>query len=463
MVVKEGAVSLEYNLAEYLANITFDSLPEDVVNYCKLLVIDSLGVTLAGVRAPGCREMINVVSRWQVPNGSTILIYGIGVPAPLAALANSTMMHALDFDDTLDTSALHTFVSVFPSALAAAETRGKVSGKDFITALVAGVEITCRLGLACTRPLSWIRTTTCGTFGAAAAAGKILGLNYEELKNALGIAYSQSSGNAQCLVEGRLVKRLQPGFASQAGVISAFLARSGITGPERYLVGKFGFFPLYEHNQFNEDSIVENLGTRHSILSLSIKSYPCCRMTHASIDAALSIREFVKDRLDTIEKIEVLVPKMPAEMVGKPFEIGPNPQVDAQFSIPYTVSVALIRGDVFLQDFEVPNIIDEKVLSLAKKVKVVEAPDFPAKEMSYAALTVKMVDGREFRKEVRAPIGSVENPLTKEQCYEKFRKCLEYSKLDLDAVVIDELIEAVEELEKLDDVGRISRLARAKV
>ncbi len=448
---------MEHRLVKYLAEIHYDDLPQNVVHYCKLLIIDSLGVSFAGAQSPGSIEATRVVNNWTLKDGSSILVHGNRVAPPLAALVNGTMMHSLDFDDTLDTSALHTFVSVFPAALSTGEARGKVNGKKLIEALVAGVEIVCRLGIACSRPLSWIRTSTCGAFGAAAAAGKILDLNYEQLKNALGIVYSQCSGNAQCLIEGKLVKRLQPGFASQAGVMAAFLAFSGITGPDEFLSGKYGFFPLYENSEYDEQSVVKDLNDSYAILSLSIKPYPCCRMTHASIDAALALREAIKDKIESVEKIEVMVPKMPAEMVGKPFELGTNPQVDAQFSIPYTVSVALIRGDVFLQDFEIESIRDEEVLRLASKVRVIEASNFPPKEMSFAMLKIKTTDGNELIKEVHAPVGSVGNPLTGEQCYSKFRKCIEYSGLLIDDDKLDNLIKTIDNLENVNDISVIPR------
>ena len=162
-------------LVTYISKTNYDGLPKEVVDETKKFILDTLGVGLAGAREPGCKEVVDLVRKWSSNNdGSTIIYYGDRVSPPEAAFANSVMMHALDFDDTLDSSAMHAHVSSLPAALAMAESKGKVGGKEFITAVALGVDITCRIGSAILSPLSWIRTATCGSFGAAASAAKIL-------------------------------------------------------------------------------------------------------------------------------------------------------------------------------------------------------------------------------------------------------------------------------------------------
>ena len=252
--VKQSRMNMAESIVDFLDGISFADFSSQTVEYCKLLVMDTMGVALPGAKAPGCPQVIEQLGRWPSAKGARLLINGKIVAPPLAALCNSTIMHALDFDDTLDASALHCMVSVLPAALATSEEAGAVDGKRFICAVVAGVEVICRLSRAISTPLSWIRTATCGSFGAAAAAGIILGLNRDQLANALGVVYSQTSGNAQGLVEGRLVKRMQPGFAAQAGVASAYLARSGITGSRDFLEGEYGFYNLYERGLYNPEA-----------------------------------------------------------------------------------------------------------------------------------------------------------------------------------------------------------------
>jgi len=444
-------------LIKYVVNTQFDDLPHDVVEEEKKLIVDSMGVTIAGTLAPGCKEIVELVKEWGGKPEATIIAYGGKVASPWAAFANSTMMHALDFDDTLDESALHAHVSVLPTAFAMAEFRGNVTGEELINAVVLGVDLVCRLGLATKRPLSWIRTSTCGSFGAAATAAKVLGFDYETMLRALGIVYSQTSGNAQCLIEGGLVKRMQPAFSAQAGVISALLAHKGITGPRDILEGSYGFFNLYEGGDYNREKILTGLGKQFEGMKLSIKPYPSCRMTHASIDAAIAVRETCKINPSEIEGVVVRVSKMVFNMVGGPFVIRENPQVDAQFSIPYNVAVGFIKGEVFLKDFDDRYIRDPQVLELSKKIKVEVDPNLQERDMMTADLQVKTKDNI-FCKKVDKVKGNPLNPMDMNDCIKKFMKCIEYSKNPAVEKRAQEILDGLINLDKLGDVNTLMQL-----
>lgn len=459
---KTDIPKMEEQLVDYIQSVRFEDLPMDVIEYCKLLVMDSVGVVFPGSNAPGCDAVTGLVRAWGTQTGASVLIHGHKAPPPLAAMANSTMMHALDFDDTLDVSALHTFVNVLPAALATAEDVGNISGRQLITALVAGVDIICRLSLAVQRPLSWIRTATCGGFGAAAAAARILGLDKDQTANALGVVYSQSAGNAQGLLEGRLVKRMQPGFAASAGVTSAYLARAGITGSRAFLQGRYGFYNLYEGGEYDAAPVIKDLGSHFSLMDLSVKPYPSCRMTHSAIDAALALLPLLKGPVEGIKTIEVHASKMVTEMVGKPFVVGNNPQVDAQFSIPYTVSAALCRKDVFLTDFEDKAISDTRVKALADKVTVVHDPGLADKDILQVKMEIRMADGQVCKKHIKAPLGNPQNPMDRDRCREKFHKCIAASNLDFDLHRIRGVIDFIENLETAADVGRLAELTRVQ-
>jgi 2-methylcitrate dehydratase PrpD len=459
MTLQAQIAGLEGRLVDYLTDTGYNDLPASAVEYCKLLVLDSLGVALAGHNAPGCAAVAALVGSWgTVSGGSTVLLHGFKTSPPLAALANSTLMHALDFDDTLDSSALHTFVSVLPAALATAEAEGAVDGKKFIAALVLGTDIIGRISFAIQRPLSWIRSSTCGSFGAATAAAKILGLDRDGIANSLGIVYSQTSGNAQGLVEGKLVKRMQPGFASRAGVTAAFLARAGITGSREFLTGKYGYYNLYEAGEYEAEPVTAGLGTHQTIMDLSIKPYPSCRMTHASIDAALQLRAKISGHTDDIEVVQVMASKMVTEMVGKPFVLGSDPQVDAQFSIPYSVSAALLRGDVFLPDFTTAAITEKQVMRLAGRVQVTEEPRMPAKDLMYSHMRIVMKDGRTHEVTVKVPLGNPANPISAERCRGKFLKCVAASGVEFGECALRELLDMIAHLEDVKDVSRLVTL-----
>ena len=438
-------------LIKNIVNTQFDDLPHDVIEEEKKLILDSLGVTIAGSSAPGCMESVDLIREWGGKPEATIIAYGGKVASPWAAFANSTMMHALDFDDTLDESALHAHVSVLPTALAMAELRGGVTGKELINAVVLGVDLVCRLGLATRRPLSWIRTSTCGSFGSAATAAKVLNFDNEKMLRALGIVYSQTSGNAQCLIDGGLVKRMQPAFSAQAGVVSALLALKGITGAKDVLEGSYGFFNLYEGGDYNREKILTGLGKQFEGSKLSMKPYPSCRMTHASIDAALAIKK--ENGLDPLEikEIVIYVSKMVYDMVGSPFMIRKSPQVDAQFSIPYSVAAGLLRGDIFLKDFEEVFIRDPEVLKLAEKVKVIMDPALQERDMGIATFVVKTDQGV-YEKKVNKVKGSPLNPMSMDECVEKFKKCFAYTQKPISQTKLDDILNELVNFERIKDI-----------
>lgn len=441
-------------LGKILNNITkikYDDLPEAVVDNTKKFILDSLGVAIAGSSAPGCKEIVDLVKEWSGKPEASLIVHGGKVPSPLAAFCNSTMMHALDFDDTLDESPLHAHVSVLPAALATAESLGGISGRELISAVALGVDLVCRLGLATQKPLSWIRTATCGSFGAAVAAGKLMNLKREQMLHALGVTYSQTSGNAQCLIDGALVKRMQPGFSAKAGVLSSFLARKGITGARNVFEGEYGFFNLYEGGSYARGKLLDGLGKRFEGMKLSIKPYPSCRMTHASIDAALAIKKEHRIEPTKIEEVRVQVSKMVHNMVGGAFTIRENPQVDAQFNIPYTVAVALIHGDVFLKDFDEASIKDPLVHKLAQKVKIIIDPELEERNISTASLVVQ-VEGFLFQKKVNQMKGNPLNPMNMDDCIEKFKKCVSYNQEVISEVRVDEALDCLKNLEDLGDI-----------
>ncbi|MBW2076584.1 MAG: MmgE/PrpD family protein, partial [Deltaproteobacteria bacterium] len=387
--------------------------------------------------------------------GSTIIFYGDKVSPPEAAFANSVLMHALDFDDTLDSSAMHTHVSSLPAALALAEVQEGTRGKYLITAVCLGVDITCRIASAITTPLSWIRTATCGSFGAAAAAAKILGAEKEVLAS-LGIVYSQTAGNAQCLVDGGLVKRMQPGFSARSGVLSAVLASRGVTGATNIFDGEYGFYNLYERGKVMVERATENLGSHFGVMDLSIKPYPCCRMTHAAIDAALELSGLHVIDPEGIEGVEVSVSKMVSDMVGAPFKIRDNPQVDAQFSIPYTVAVALRNGRVLLSDFTSDTIRGATpIQGLARKIKVSVNPELADNDIASVRIAITMVNGQTVTHTLDTLKGSPSKPLSFDECAAKFKNCLEYSERSELIKNSDRIVDFIFNLEKKGEAGEI--------
>ena len=410
---------LAHDLVENTVKIRYDMLPKGVAEITKKFILDTLATTLVGSSAPGCRDVVDQIKDWGGKQESTVLVYGGKLISPNAAFANSMMAHAVDFDDTHDEAVIHANVWVLPAALAMAERMGGVSGKDLITAVSIGVDVTCRLCLGAVGPLSGNAGAYVGYFGATLAAGKILGLNENRLLHAIGIAYSQCAGNRQCIVDRALVKRMQPAFGARGAILSSLLAHRGITGAKNIFEGQYGLFPVYLRGEYDRAKVIRELGERFEGENLSVKLYPCCRYTHPAIDAALSIARENNLVPNDIREIMVHVTQPAYDLVGRPFEIRESPQVDAQFSIPYTVSVAITRRDVFIDDFFEQKITkDMPVLHLAEKVRVIADQEPIGKGLVPCVVEIITEDEKRYSQRIEIARGNPRQPVSIEEVAE---------------------------------------------
>lgn len=422
-------------IVKHIRETTFENIRDETIEKQKYLLIDTLGVAFAGAKAPGVREVINFLKEMGGKKESTILVDGGKVPSFHAAMANSLMAHSLDFDDMHERAGIHANVCVIPAALAMAERVGGVDGKALLTALVLGVDLVCRMGLSIPLSRGWHATTTFGIFGATVSSSKILGLDEKKMGSALGIAYCQSSGNRQGRLEGALTKRLQPALASKDGVFSSILASQGITGPKEILEGDWGILRLYGDPQYSEDrekiveSLMKGLGKTFLGDALSIKPYPSCKATHTSIDAVLNILKENKITPEQVERVEVSVSKGCYSTVGRPFEIRTNPQVDAQFSIPYTVATAILKGKVGLEDFTEPVIKEGRRMDMARKVKVSVDPNLQEPSTNVVDLESQVVlkaGGKTYSHRSSISKGHPDRPMDREEVLTKFESCLQF-------------------------------------
>ena len=304
-------------------NWSYSSLPPSVVKRIKLFVLDTLGVIGAASDAPGIPEVNSLLLGWEGAGPSTMLIGKGRVAPPTAALANGAAAHALDFDDNHDPGRVHSYAVILPAALAAAEARGGVSGRELIAALATGVELQARLGLAAPNSMSkgWHPTTVMGAMGAAAAAARVLGLRGGQFSDAVALAFHQASGTRQALNDGVLAKRLGAGFASRNGTAAAFLAAVGLTGPTRFLEGEAGLFQLYERGEVLPDALMRDLGQTWELMTHSMKPYPCCRCTHNAIAIGRALhREGLSST--EIESVVIGMSEVNTKIVGEPYDVA---------------------------------------------------------------------------------------------------------------------------------------------
>ena len=270
---------------------SFAMLPESTRIATRHDILDTFGCLLGGSGAPGIAELARVLGKWGGAEESQVMLWRRRLPAPQAALMNASMAHALDFDDTLDHGgSIHPGASVLAASLAVSDMLGGVSGQNLMLAVALGLDVSCRVALASTLDRGWHRTAAMGVFGAAAAVGKLLGLDVQQMVNAFGIAFSQAAGNRQCIIDGALTKRLQAGQAASSGVLAATLAREGFTGAHNIFLGRFGFFELYQPDGYDASKLTDGLGAQFTCEQISFKPYPCGRPQHAVLDAAIAAR-----------------------------------------------------------------------------------------------------------------------------------------------------------------------------
>lgn len=451
-------------LTEFVAQISYDTLPAEVGERAKLLITDMIGIALrARHDAESTPSLLASTEKLGLTNGNASVIGdAAGYTAPGAALINGTLAHSLDFDDTHAPASIHPSAPIVPAALAAAEMTG-AHGRDVIAGIVAGYEVQIRLSLALVPKDHYDRgfhpTATCGVFGAAAAAARVFGLSADQIANAFGICLSQAAGSMQFLVDGAWTKRFHVGYAAMSGLIAASFAREGFKGAVDAIEGKAGFLHAYAPHPVIERATA-GLGDRYETMAIAIKPYPACRYSHAAIDALLALREHHNIDPQEIESIEIGLPRTGWNLIGDPETDKQQPRnvVEGQFSMPFVAAVVMREG-CFDWDHYENHLNNADTLALCKRVTSgvdsrAEA-EFPA-NMSGAA-KIRTRHG-EFEKFVAVPKGEPDNFVTPGEARAKFDSLVSPY---LSEKKRDALTAALLSLERIDDVASLLRLAHA--
>lgn len=412
-------------LSAFCADVSLDNVPQDVAERTPLLVLDLLGsIVRARDEAAVTPSLLSAVQALGLAAGEA-RVFGDprGFSSAGAAFLNGALAHALDFDDTHAAGTLHPGAPVIPAAIAAGEMCG-ASGADVLAGIVAGYETTCRIALALPAGAHYQRgfhpTATCGAFGAAAAAGRVFGLDEEGIASALGIALSQSAGSLQFLVNGAWTKPFQVGWASMAGLTAATLAKEGYRGASEAIEGRHGFLSAYAPEP-QAERVVQDLGRVFELLATGVKPYPSCRYGHAGIDAVLHLRAEHRLVPSEVERIVYGLSNAGLLLVGAPIDKKRNPEniVDAQFSAPFVLSTALATGTMGWDSYRALN--DPQVRTLLPKVDCVHDPEIEAEfptNMS-GRITIE-ARGQTFTRKVVVPLGEPSNFLAPESLRAKF-------------------------------------------
>ncbi|MHC1627319.1 MAG: MmgE/PrpD family protein [Candidatus Nezhaarchaeales archaeon] len=436
-------------LADFVVSLELGKIPVNVVEHAKLCILDWLGATIAGTSEKEALALVELFKGFK-PEEATIIGFGVKIPSHDAAYVNGAISHMIELDDIHREAIIHPGVPVVPAALALSE-KLEASGKVLVESVIAGYEVEIAIGKAInpSHYKYWHSTGTCGTFGAAAAACKVLGLDAEKIVNAFGIAGTHAAGLIE--VFGTSSKPLNPGRAARDGVIAALLAERGFTGPRTILEGDKGFFKATSTER-DYDKGFKELGTAYEITRNGFKRHSSCGHTHAAIDAILSLKNKLGLTPQDIVEIEVGTYSDAFEIVGKNYE--PKTPAEAKFSLPYCIAVALLDGAVSLRQFTHERVVKSDVRDLARKVKVYVDDEvnalYPRK--LGAKVRVRMKNGDIHEELVEVAKGNPENPLSKDELIDKF---IQLASMKLSADKCKELIEAVMKLEKLSDAREL--------
>ncbi|MBT5108363.1 MAG: MmgE/PrpD family protein [Rhodospirillaceae bacterium] len=448
-------------LADHVATLTYDMLPVEVVALTKRCILDTLGVTMGASRlSPEGRILADYVRDLGGKPESSVFGFDFKAPAGWAVFANGAMGHMLDYDDVAYSG--HTSIATIPVAFALAEREGGVSGEAFITAVAAGMDVMCRISQAISIPQwisveGWFQTQLLGYIAGAATAGRLLGLNADQMENAFGAAFTQTAGSRQMAVdESTDLRSMQAGFSGQGAILAADLARRGIVGSREIIEGVYGFFKTYVRDDNpNWDALVGGLGTRFPILEThGFKIWPHCAHIRPCTAAVLELR---RDDVtpDNVERIEIIGGSKATQLLSHPIEAKRRPQVaiDAKYSVPFTTAVAMIKGGVTLQDYTADALNNSEVLAMADRVTY--RPDVTANALT-PVVKIFTKNGNIHSHQVHGVPGDANNPVGWEEIEVKFRDCVSFT--DTSAAETDRAIETVANFEICDDVTDILRL-----
>ncbi|MBI2303426.1 MAG: MmgE/PrpD family protein [Chloroflexi bacterium] len=421
MVKRESQPTMA--LAQFISGLQYEDIPIPCLKLAKAVFLDSIGCGLYGYTLPWGR----MVTDWVVEQGgrpeATLWLTGFKGPAANAALAMGTMIHSFDFDD-YHHSKLHPGAAVVPAILAMGERQGS-QGQELLTALVAGYETMIRVSLGTgpgpSRMKGWHLTGTCGTFGAAAAAAKLLGLDAAHTASALGLAGTQSAGLWAFIADGSQSKRLHPGRAAQSGIMAAMLAQKGYPGPTKILEAEDGGFCSATSDDYDLEQITNGLGETFETAGVTIKPYSACGSLHSAIDAARALMTKHNIAPHDIQKVILRTSHVIVTQCGFPYQ--PLSILQAQMSAQYTLAVAIQEGNALPDQYSPDKIGDPQILDLAHRVEITVDPEIDRVYPGLFANKVEILlrNGRSHLMRVDYPMGSTENPMTETEIEAKFR------------------------------------------
>lgn len=444
-------LSLDAKLALHAAGIRFEHLPPEVIDKAKIFLLDTLGVGVAGGSTPEVTPLLSAVSRWG--EGGQVTLWGrrSKLTASQAVLINAYQAHCQEFDCLHEGAVLHAMATVLPVLLAEAQVRGAVSGRALLTALAAGVEVSCTIGMASKLGLRFFRPAASGGFGAVAGLANLRGFDAATTLAAFGHQLAQVSGTMQAHTEGSVVLPLQIGVNARAALQSCDLAQSGFPSLQLPLTGRFGYLPMFE-SEWDLESAMQGLGKTWRLAELSHKPYPSGRATHGGIEGLSALRQQAGFAATDVAEIVVRGPSLLNHLVNRPGLEKPTPNY-ARLCMPFVLAKVLQHGALDPMHFRGDALNDPVTYALSLKVRM-EMDDHPnPNALVPQQVMVRLNNGTILQHAIEAMLASPTRPLSREAQLLKFHRCWALSAEPLGAP--DSLITTIEALESCQDVGQL--------
>lgn len=452
-------------IAKFVSGLQYEAIPPEVRARIKLLILDSLGCALYGSHLEWCRILQDTLTRVDQTRDCAIWGTSHRLSTPHAALVNGTEVQGFELDDVHRAGVLHVGAVVLPALISLAETHPSMTGRDFLTAAVAGYEIGPRVGL-CMGPehigQGWHSGATLGVFSAAAGAARGLGLNVDKTVHALGIAGTQAAG-LMAAQYGAMVKRMHAGRASQSGLYGALFAEGGLTGIINVLESEYGGFCTTfsrSTDRFNLAELTAGFGEVWQTMAIALKFYSCVGSNHTTLDAIRELQEQKHFSAHDIERIKVHGSQVTMDHVGWKYQ--PQGLTSAQLNLPFCVATYLLEGDCFVEQFNDSIVADPARMALAEKVDVYHDADITgrgAKFRHMVRVEVVLKSGETLSCTKEYARGSERNFASDADVIAKFEKLARHA---LPQAQVEALRDAVLGMDELPSARQLAELLTKK-
>ncbi len=453
-------------LATFALDLQPSDIPAQVITHAKHCILDACGIALASGTFEFAERAIAGIKALADTEGSfSVIGQSFTLPLRDAVMLNGILVHGLDFDDTHAGSIIHCTASAWPLALAAG-LRAGASGAQVLAAYVLAVEADARIGNLAQggfQQRGHHPTGLVGAFGATLAAGRLAGLNGQQLTRAQGIALSMAAGNLEFLSAGDWTKRLHPGWAGVCGLSAAALAGADFLGPTTPYEGRYSLYNLHlgEGNGIVATDMLQGLGQQWELLDVGFKPYPACHFNHAFADCAIALRQSHQLKIEDIDSVCALIHPKQVNVVCEPeaAKRRPTSSYDAQFSLHYLIAASLVRGQFTLAELTQQAYQDPELLALADRVnyRLDENSTYP--KHYCGELEVRLKNGQLLKHRQPVNRGARDNPIGSEEITEKF---MANATRAVSAVQAEEIAEAISQLDKANDLSTVNNVLRAR-